>query len=32
MSGAGADIERQIAEDRRESGESDLLRSDAPLE
>ena len=26
------DIERQIAEDRRESGESDLLRSDAPLE
>ena len=27
-----AGIERQIAEDRRESGESDLLRSDAPLE
>lgn len=26
------DIERQIAEDRRESGETDLLRSDAPLE
>lgn len=26
------DIERQIAEDRRESGASDLLRSDAPLE
>ncbi|MGE0683491.1 MAG: mechanosensitive ion channel domain-containing protein [Candidatus Binatia bacterium] len=26
------DIERQIAEDRRESGESDLLRSDARLE
>ena len=27
-----SDIERQIAEDRLESGESDLLRSDAPLE
>ncbi|HEY7319471.1 MAG TPA: mechanosensitive ion channel family protein [Candidatus Binatia bacterium] len=26
------EIERQIAEDRRESGESDLLRPDAPLE
>jgi small-conductance mechanosensitive channel len=26
------EIERQIAEDRRESAESDLLRSDAPLE
>jgi small conductance mechanosensitive channel len=26
------EIKRQIAEDRRESGESDLLRSDAPLE
>jgi small-conductance mechanosensitive channel len=30
--GRRSDIERQIAEDRLESGESDLLRSDAPLE
>ena len=30
--GRRTEIERQIAEDRRESGESDLLRSDAPLE
>jgi hypothetical protein len=30
--GRRSDVERQIAEDRRESGESDLLRSDAPLE
>jgi small-conductance mechanosensitive channel len=27
-----SDIERQIAEDRRESSDADLLRSDAPLE
>ena len=26
------EIQRQIAEERRESGEPDLLRSDAPLE
>ena len=30
--GRRTEIDRQIAEDRRESGESDLLRSDAPLE